>query len=48
MDHSSIRFVEAYRKSEVNIVDQRANLYRCPTWPLIFPFAGPIFSSGSD
>jgi len=29
MDHSSIRFVEAYRKSEVNIVDQRANLYRC-------------------
>jgi len=35
MDHSSIRFVEPYRKSEVNIVDQRQSIV-APTWPLIF------------
>jgi hypothetical protein len=29
MHRSSIRFVESYRKPVANIVDQRANLYRC-------------------
>jgi len=39
MNRSSIRFVEPYRKPVANIVDQRANLYRCLFLPAELHFA---------